>query len=83
MNRPPQWRSPGQRIPTLPGVEPEAPKQKPPRDYLTPAITSLGACIPASAVQQSDLVAAIIVAQALDRLGETMTQAAAIASYKR
>lgn len=72
----PHWQSPGARAP-------EPPKKKEPRDYITPAVAALGSCIPTSAVQQPQLIAAIIIAQALDRFGEKLIDAAAVSQYKR
>lgn len=90
----PQWRSPGgattRRFPpdspeALALAEQGAPtkKVKPPRDYLGPAIAALAAGLPRNAtVTQTDVLAAIIIAQALDRLGERQIEAAAVARYK-
>lgn len=91
MNRDPRWVSPGnfRQPPQKPGAavpgEPVKPKG---RDYVGAAIAALppgvttdvraGAKPPDSAV-----VAAIIIAQALDRFGNSLMEAAAVSTYKR
>ncbi len=84
--RGPHWRNPGQRPVTLPGVEPEPPKLKPGRDYIGEAEKALKSGTTVTSAMASNyppLTAAVIIAQALDRLGETMVQAASVANYKR
>lgn len=75
----PQWHS-------RPGVKRAASEAKPkePRNYVAEAIAALGGSgFPTTAVQQPQLISAIIVAQALDRLGERLVDAAAVSQYRR
>ncbi len=73
--RGPQWKPPGTTVPATPA--------KPPRDYIAPAmaaVKTLGMGQPH--VGHESIVAAIIIAQALDRFGEKLIDAAAVSQYK-
>lgn len=63
----------------------EAAKPKPPRNYLDDAAKlipkSLGTSVERNIT--NGLIPAIIIAQALDRFGEKLSDAAAISNYKR
>lgn len=72
----PQWKPPGTQVKT-----PEA-KPKPPRDYIGPALKA-AASINGNGKAHESIVAAIIIAQALDRFGEKLIGAAAVSNYKR
>ena len=77
-HRGPQWKPPGTSVPAA-----DKPKDAP-RDYITPALAAvkiMGAGPPR--LGQESIVAAIIIAQALDRFGEKMIEASAIGNYKR
>lgn len=72
-------------------AEQGAPKKvKAARDYLGPAIAALMAPdaagkdrhLPVSDADRASLLSALIIAQALDRLGERQIEAAAVARYK-
>lgn len=65
-----QWRPPGTKLP-----KPE-PKAK--RDFVAEAKAAINA-----SDQKPEVIAAVILAQALDRFGEKLESAAAIANYKR
>jgi hypothetical protein len=57
---------------------------KVPRDYMGPAIAACGGAAKAFAnTANGSLLAAIIIAQALDRFGERLIDAAAVSQYKR
>lgn len=58
-----------------PGTKVEA---KPGRDYIGDAVASLSMPVGTSVVQNATLVSAIIIAQALDRFGVKLIDAAAI-----
>lgn len=69
--RGPQWQNPNQPR--------QASELKKVRDnYCEEALAALN-----GEVQRDPIVAAVIVAQALDRLGEKIIEAAAVSSYKR
>ncbi len=76
----PHWQLPGAR-----GVHIDPAKPKAARDYIGEATTALAQAMPlgTSIVQNRDILAAIIVAQALDRFGERLIDAAAVSQYKR
>lgn len=75
--RGPQWKPPGTTIP-------EKPKAAP-RDYTGPAMAAVEALglFKGPHIGQENIVAAIIIAQALDRFGEKVIEASAIGNYKR
>lgn len=73
MAQEPQWQNRGAR---RPGAEPKEPPK--PRDFVAEAKAIINA-----ADQNPSVIAAVIVAQALDRFGKQVTEAAAISSYKR
>lgn len=79
MSNTPQWHKPGSRV--------EPAKPKPPRDYIGPAISALIAPgigkLPVDDSDRASILAAIIIAQALDRFGEKLIDAAAVSQYKR
>lgn len=74
----PHWKGRGIAAAAIARKARDAREKATPRDYVAEAKATL------DAVQQTaPLVAAVIVAQALDRLGKTVIEAAAIANYKR
>lgn len=64
-----------------PAAAPNAKPVKVGRDYIGPALAALG--LKAVVADKQDLLAAVIIAQALDRFGEKMIDAAAVSQYKR
>lgn len=70
----PQWQKPGTTV--------KAPEPKPPHDYIGPALAAV-AKMSAPKIGMESVVAAIIIAQALDRFGEKLIDAAAVSQYKR
>lgn len=93
-----RWQNPNKPVvpkPVDPAATPVKPVVKKGRDYIGPALAAIGVKvtaakdasgatpIPASAYDKQALLAAIIVAQALDRFGEKLIDAAAVSQYKR
>lgn len=94
----PQWRSPGGATtrrfppdsPEARAAEAEPKKVKAARDYLGPAIAALLAPdasgtarhLPGADADRASILSALIIAQALDRLGERQIEAAAVSRYK-
>lgn len=73
--RNPNWQPPGTVV--------EAKPKAAPRDYIGAAVAALGTPVGSSVIQNQHLIAAIIIAQALDRFGEKLVDAAAVSQYKR
>lgn len=75
----PHWQSPGKGVPRTEGA------RKAPRDYIGEAIAVLAHAMPigTAVAQNRDIVAAVIIAQALDRFGEKLIDAAAVSQYRR
>jgi hypothetical protein len=76
-NKGPQWQSPRKPIPAADKPKPE------PRDYIGPALAAVRTLAGPVRAGQESIVAAIIIAQALDRFGEKLIDAAAVSQYKR
>lgn len=81
MSNEPHWK--GRGIAAAAVARKSAEAAKVPRNYVGDAIAALGTSPRIVSTGQDAICAAIIIAQALDRLGVTMTEAAAIANYKR
>lgn len=88
----PRWQNPNKPIVPKtvdPAATPVKVKPKSGRDYIGDAVTALAglkADIKAgvtTVTQNQSLLAAIIVAQAIDRFGEKLIEAAAVSQYKR
>lgn len=77
----PHWK--GRGIAAAAIARKGATEPKPPQDFIGPAIAALGLPHGTSVAQNQNLLSAIIVAQALDRLGDRINEAAAISQYKR
>lgn len=98
-NTTPRWQNPNKPVPPKsidPAATPVKPVVKPGRNYIGPALAALGLKLPTTAAkpegtttlplvltQNQSLLAAIIVAQALDRFGEKLIDAAAVSQYRR
>lgn len=74
----PHWKGRGIATAAIARKEREARAAAPPRDYVAEAKATLNA-----ADQNPATIAAVINAQAFERLSKTILEAAAIASYKR
>jgi hypothetical protein len=74
----PHWKGRGIAAAAIARKERDAKAAAQPRDYAAEAKATLNA-----ADQNPTMIAAVINAQALERLGKTMLEAAAIANYKR
>lgn len=76
----PHWKGRGIAAAAIARKEREAKANALPRDYLAEARKAV---IDANAQERDPILAAVMIAQALDRLGKTVIEAAAIANYKR
>lgn len=74
----PHWKGRGIAAAAIARKDREAKEKATPRDYVAEAKATLSA-----ADQNPTLVAAVVNAQALERLGARIVEAAAIANYKR
>lgn len=77
----PHWKGRGIAAAAIGRKSEAAAADKPARDYIGPAAAAAAVGVPP--VQNRELVAAIIIAQALDRFGERLVEAAAVSQYKR
>lgn len=80
-----RWQNPNKPIPPKvvdPAATPVKAKVKPGRDFIGDAVTAAAGKL-ATTLPNKDVLAAIIVAQALDRFGEKLIEAAAVSQYKR
>lgn len=79
----PHWKGRGIAAAAIARKSDAAKTDKPARDYIGPAVAALGGPLGTSVHQNRDLLSAIIIAQALDRFGERLMDAAAVSQYKR
>lgn len=76
-NKGPHWKPPGTTVAAADKPKPE------PRDYIGPALDAAKKLVGPVKAGQDGVLAAIIIAQALDRFGEKLIDAAAVSQYKR
>lgn len=85
-DRGPHWKGRGIASAALARKAREAKEKAKPRDYVADAKAAIAAASPDPknyAPQPDPIIAAIIVAQAMDRLTKALPEVAAIANYKR